>query len=160
MTKPSVYIETSVVSYLTARRARDLIVLAHQEITTTWWGAALRRYKPFVSQLVLDELRRGDPVAAARRLEAIAQFHVLEQTDEVLQLAGAYLKNLNVPSTAAADCVHIAYASVFNMDFIVTWNCKHIANGSVIRDLMRYNERAGLSVPVICTPEELEHECG
>jgi predicted nucleic acid-binding protein len=153
--KPSAYIETSVVSYYTARRSRDLIVAAHQEITYAWWDGHLHEYAAYVSQVVLEEIRRGDPAAATERLAAISEFQVLPASPEIEPLAESYLTELRLPQDALYDTLHIALASVHGVDYLVTWNCRHIANAHLRKRLAEINVRLGVSTPIICTPEEL-----
>lgn len=153
--KPSVYIETSVVSYYTARRSRDLIVAAHQELTYAWWDRHLHEYSAYVSQVVLEESRRGDPAAATDRLTAVSNLQILPASQEVEPLALAYLSELRLPQDALYDALHIALASVHGIDYLVTWNCRHIANAHLRKRLAEINMRLRVSTPIICTPEEL-----
>lgn len=158
MDKPRLYIESSVVSYRVSRPSRDVIVLAHQEITRTWWKTCLPRYDVCISQVVVEEIRRGDPEAAARRLDSVSGFVYLPISEKVEQLAAVYLDDLLFPEKALRDTLHIALASVHDVDYLVTWNCAHIANAHIRRRLAEINAREGVSVPVICTPEELLDE--
>ncbi len=152
---PSVYLETTVPSYLVARPGRDLIVAAHQQITREWWAIAKGRFDLYVSEAVLDEIRTGDVEFAARRIEAVAELDVLAFSDDVGDLIRAYHHRLGLVGSAIADLPHFAYAVAYNMDYLVTWNCKHIANGQVIRRLNIVNGELGRPTPVIVTPEEL-----
>ena len=156
--KPSAYIETSVVSYYTARRSRDLIVAAHQEITYAWWDGHLHEYAAYVSQVVLEEIRRDDPAAATERLAAISEFQVLPASPEIEPLAVSYLTELRLPQDALYDTLHIALASIHCVDYLVTWNCRHIANASIQARLRRLAEQMGFALPVLCTPDELTGE--
>lgn len=158
MEKPSIYVESSVVSYHTARTSRDLLVLSHQEITRVWWEQHLHTCEPYVSGVVLQELGRGDPDAAAKRLDAVSDFRVLPLLPDVEPLAALYVSELRLPETALYDALHIALASRHAMDYLVTWNCKHIANAHLRRRLAAINERMHVAIPVICTPEELLDE--
>ena len=153
--KPSAYIETSVVSYYTVRRSRDLIVAAHQEITYAWWDEHLHEYAVYISQVVLEEIHRGDPAAAAERLTAVSEFQVLPASPEIEPLAVSYLTELRLPQDALYDTLHIALASIHCVDYLVTWNCRHIANAHLRKRLAEINMRLGVSTPIICTPEEL-----
>lgn len=155
MSDPSVYLETTVLSYLASQPSRDLIVAAHQQITDEWWRIARRRYQLFVSASVLEEIRRGDPDAAARRLALVQELPVLEVNGEVSSLFEIYKTQLGLPDKAAVDVLHIAFAVGFAMDYLLTWNCAHIANGEVVRRLLQINDRLGRPTPVIVTPEEL-----
>ena len=116
--KPTVYIETSVVSYLTASPSRDLIVAAHQQITRDWWEKALPNFEPFVSAIVLDEISRGNIEVAQLRLEVISSFSVLEVLQEVHELAASYFYELEIPEKAIADSYHLALAAWHGMAWI------------------------------------------
>lgn len=151
----TVYIESSVISYYTARRSRDLIVAAHQEITLDWWEKALPLFDPFISQIVFDEIERGDPVAAQRRLSVVQEFNVLEMMPKVATLADHYYRALEIPEKARNDSFHLALAAYHGMDFLVTWNCTHIAAGRVRGIVETINDNQGYQTPIICTPEEL-----
>jgi hypothetical protein len=151
----TVYLETTVPSYLVARPSRDLIVAAHQQITREWWDGARRRYDLVISDAVLEEISVGDPAVAADRLKAVAGMRVLTSNDEVRELAKVYGKSLGLPDRARVDLTHLSFAVVAEVDYLVTWNCAHIANGSVIRRLIKVNESIGRTTPLIITPTEL-----
>lgn len=153
--KPSVYIETTVAGYYVSRESRDVVVLAHQQITRAWWRGRTGDFRCFVSPVVLEEARAGDPEQARLRLEAIDPFEVLEANERVEALAARYVADLNIPGRAIRDAAHLAFACAYEIDFLLTWNCTHLANGQVIRRLARLNAVAGISMPTICTPEEL-----
>jgi hypothetical protein len=152
---PSVYLETTIASYLAAYPSRDLVMAAHQQITHDWWRTARDRFDLYVSEAVLNEIRRGDADAAGRRLELIADLPVLAFSDDVEWLVRAYERRLGLVGSARADLPHFAYAVAYNMDYLVTWNCAHIANGQVIRRFLAVNDEIGRPTPVIVTPEEL-----
>jgi predicted nucleic acid-binding protein len=153
--KETVYLETSVVSYYTARPSRDVVVLAHHEITRQWWEKALNEYEIFISQAVIDEVREGDPEASEERLKAIADFKHLEINSKVGEMTDIYIAKLEIPPKEVGDAVHIAIASIHEVDYLVTWNCSHIANGAIIKKLAEINTGYGVHTPVLCTPEEL-----
>ena len=156
--KPSIYIETSVISYLTAKPSRDLIVAAHQQITKEWWENALPLYSAFVSPIVLEEISKGDPNAAQLRLDKILDFKALEIVQEIKQLADFYFAELDVPEKARADTYHLALSAWHGIDYLVSWNCIHIVNGKIRRVLEEINAKQGIRSPIICTPEELMEE--
>jgi hypothetical protein len=156
MDKPAIYIETSVVSYLVARPSRDLIVAAHQQLTSDWWYGHSENYNLFISQIVLDEARAGDAEIAAKRVTALGQIPLLEISDDVIQLAENLVESHAVPKKAAQDALHIAVACVHGTDYLLTWNCKHIANAKMRGQIEKTCREAGYISPVICTPEELE----
>lgn len=152
---PTVYIETSVVSYFANRDSRDVIVLAQQQITREWWRDAAKSFDLFVSDLVLSEIGQGDSLAANARLEAVASIPILGLDAESEALAERLLKVAALPQKAQDDALHIAVATVNGMDFLLTWNCTHIANARA-REIINYCCRtAGYEPPVICTPPEL-----
>ena len=151
----SVYVETSVISYLTSRPSRDLIAAAHQQITWDWWEGKRRDFDLFVSELVLDEVRAGDPDAARRRLALVEDLGRIAITPEVIRFARRLVEQLVIPRAAEVDAFHVAAATVNGMDYLLTWNCRHIANARVER-IVRAEARAlGFEAPVICTPEGL-----
>ena len=153
---PSVYVETTIPSYLASRPSRDLVTAAHQQITHDWWLVAERHFRLYTSEAVLEEIRQGDPAMAARRVELVLALPVLQLRDEVVELAEIYSKGLGLTLEAKVDLIHIAFAVAYSLDYLVTWNCKHIANGAVIRRLAQINQSLGRSTPVIVTPEELQ----
>ena len=153
--KPTVYIETSVISYFTAKPSRDLIVAAHQQITNDWWENALPKYEVFISPIVLEEISRGDANAVQARLEKASTFPLLEVLPEVRSIADTYFSALAIPEKARADAYHLAVASWHGIDFIVSWNCTHIVNGRIKMLIEEINARQGIRTPIICTPEEL-----
>lgn len=144
------------VSYLVARPSRDLIVAAHQQLTVTWWRDQSRNYDLFVSQIVVDEARAGDPETAAKRLAAIENLPLIEINDNVIHLAQSLIKSNAVPKKAAQDALHISAACVGGLDYLLTWNCKHIANAKMRSAIEKTCRGAGYATPIICTPEELE----
>lgn len=150
-----VYIETSLVSYLTARPSRDVVAAAHQQITLDWWERRRSDFDIVASQLVVKEARQGNPEAAQRRLEILEGIPLLEVTDAANQLAVAVVQEGLLPQTAYPDALHIATATVHNVDYLLTWNCAHIANAEILPRVARICERHGLALPYICTPEEL-----
>ena len=158
MKKPTIYIETSVISYLTARSSQNLIIAAHQHVTKEWWEKALPHYQVFVSSVVLDEVSRGDSDAVNLRLEKIQSFPLLEINENVYELANIYFIEIRLPEKARADAYHLALATWHGMDFVVSWNCKHIANGHVRLLIEEINAERGIRTPIICTPEELMEE--
>jgi predicted nucleic acid-binding protein len=154
--KETIYLETSVVSYYTARPSRDLIVMAHQQITHDWWEIALEEYDIYVSEIVIEEMSMGDPDAVLKRLDAVKGFAKLELIEDVEKMMEVYMKELKIPPKAFRDALHLAFASVHGIDYLVTWNCTHIANVNIIKKVMRINDKFNVSIPIICTPEEFE----
>ncbi len=155
--KSSIYVETSIVSYLTARPNRDLVRAAHQEVTREWW-ARRTVFDLYISQLVLDEAAAGDAGAAAQRLEALRDLPLLELTVDVTALGARLVREAALPSKAAADAFHIAFAAVHGLDILLTWNCTHIANATMRPRIESICRASGFEPPVICTPLELVEE--
>ena len=153
--KPTLYLETTVPSYLTAWSSRDVVMLAHQQVTHEWWESRREAYEVFISQIVLDEAAMGDTAAARRRLALLTGFPLLDITQEVERLAAIYLQQIPLPEKAFRDALHLAIACAHGMDYLVTWNCTHIARGEVKRALESINAQEGIVSPTICTPEEL-----
>ena len=153
--KPTVYLETSVVSYYAGRPSRDVIVLAHQQITQEWWEGILPFCRGFISQLVVEEASAGDPEAARKKLEVLSAFDKLEITEEAESLAQLYLQRIPFLANSSRDALHLAIASSSEMDYLLTWNCAHIASGLVRKALMLINDSQSIETPTICTPEEL-----
>jgi hypothetical protein len=160
MTKPAVYLETSVVGYATSRPSRDLVVAARQQMTREWFALHAAAYELFVSQLVATEASGGDKEAAQERaafLEGKAQLRI---TDAAGELAARLVESGAVPRVAAEDALHIAIAAVHGVDYLLTWNCKHIANATMRQTIEGACREAGYEPPIICTPEELMDDEG
>jgi len=155
MNRRRVYLETTIPSYLASRPSRDLIIAAHQQITREWWENRSHSFEIYISQLVVDEASAGDPVAARQRLRVVQAVPLLDITPEVAELASDILASGVMPRKAATDAAHIAIATVHAMDFLVTWNCVHIANAAIAKPLGSVCRKRGYECPVICTPEEL-----
>jgi len=149
-----VYLETTVISYLTALPSRDIVQAAHQQITREWWERR-NRFDLFVSEAVLEEASRGDAEAATRRLAALEGILVLEVGAEVSGLADELVRSSAIP---AIDAVHIAVAVINGMHYLLTWNCAHIANAALRGKIEETCRGVGLVPPIICTPEELMEE--
>lgn len=152
--RSKVYLETTVISYLTAAPSRDIVQAAHQQITREWWERR-RDFDLFVSQAVITEAGRGDSDAAARRLAALEDVGLLEITEDARWLAEAFIEQHALPAKAVVDALHIAVAVVMGMDYVLTWNCTHIANAAIRPRIEEACRKLGYEPPVICTPEEL-----
>ncbi len=152
--KRKVYIETSVISYLTARPSKTILGAAHQQLTQSWWERRFE-YDLLVSQSVWQECAAGDPDAARRRMAALEELDVLAVTEEMIGLAEALIAQRLIPAKAIEDALHIAIATLHHVDFLLTWNCRHIANPVIQEGIAEYLEQRGLFLPIICTPEEL-----
>jgi predicted nucleic acid-binding protein len=153
--KSKVYIETSIISYLVARPSRDIIVAANQQATQEWWDSRKKEFEIYVSQLVIQESGVGDEGAAADRLEALSNVPLLDIIDEAVQLAEKLIEQKAIPAKASEDALHIALAAVHGMDYLLTWNFKHIANATMRANVELVCRLNGYEPPIICTPLEL-----
>jgi predicted nucleic acid-binding protein len=155
MTKPRVYLETTVVSYAAALPSRDLVAAAHQQITREWMREHRGSYDVFVSQLVVREGLAGDKEAVERRVAILRGIESLALTDEAADLARALVDRGAIPKRSVEDALHIAVAAVHGMDYLLTWNCRNIANATMRTRIDAVCRSGGYEPPVICTPEEL-----
>ena len=155
---PSVYIETSIVSYLTARPSRDLIVAAQQAMTREWWRDAPERFVLVASELVFTEAAAGDADTARARLTALEVVTRLDTIEDAAALTRRLLELGAFPREAAADAAHVGIAAANSVDYLLTWNLRHIANAAVRSRIERACRKAGYEPPVICTPNELMEE--
>ena len=151
----TVYVETTVVGHLAGRVHPDPLIAARQAATRRWWATATLRYRLLVSQLVLGECAGGDPTAAQERLDEIDSLPRLDVTDAVRDLADHLTSRGAVPPTEPRDALHIAVAAVHGIQYLVTWNFRHIANASLRGRIESVCRDAGFEPPIICTPEEL-----
>jgi hypothetical protein len=150
-----VYIETTILSYLVSRPSRDIIVAARQELTREWWEYSRPGFDCVISQIVLDEIAAGDPEHAGKRLERANTLEALAVNPKCQTLAQAYLNRGYIPKSEIRDALHIAVAVIWKVDYLLTWNCKHIANAHSLRQLRKFSESQGHEFPQVCTPEEL-----
>lgn len=151
----SVYLETSFISYLVARASRDLIVAGHQQIAQEWWAARRSEFECSISQVVIDEVSAGNSEEAGKRLAIIAGLPILQISADAELLTEAIMAGGMLPQHAIRDAAHIAVAAVHGIDYLLTWNCKHLANAQIARRIEAVCENFEHRMPVICTPEEL-----
>ena len=152
---PRLYLETTIPSYLVARRSRDLRLAADQETTQQWWESERQDFSIYISTAVLKEVRRGDAAQAAAREAWLAGVPLLGDLPEAVELAKRLLRDEIIPAVAADDATHVGLAAAHQMDFLLTWNCKHINNHNLRSRIQRACESMGLVCPDICTPAEL-----
>jgi hypothetical protein len=155
-----VYIETTIPSYLAARPSRDLVRAAHQQLTYEWWDARREDFDLYISQFVLDEAGAGDPEFARKRLGLLNEVSQLPVTEPSLLLAERLVREGVLPEKAATDALHLAVATVHQMDILLTWNCRHLANAAILGAVGRLVRAEDFEMPVVCTPEELMGETG
>lgn len=153
--KPKVYTETTIISYLAARPSRDLIVAGHQQVTHEWWQTSRHGFTTVSSQLVVREAGAGDPEAAEQRLAYLAGITLLEITEEALTLAQHLVQTSAIPADFPEDALHVAVAVTNGIDYLLTWNYKHLANASLRSKIEVACREFGYQATIICTPEEL-----
>ena len=153
--KRSAYLETTVIGYLAMRSSRDVRVAANQLSTREWWDDHRPSFDIFVSQFVLDECDQGDPTAADERRRYLKNIPVLDMIADVEPLADVISNELQIPPKARIDAFHISIAAVHGIQFLLTWNCKHIANPENRPKIERACRDRGMEPPLICTPFDL-----
>ena len=154
MSKPTVYVETTVVGHLAGRQQSDIIVAARQLASRTWWDVR-HRYELYVSKIVLDECAAGDSVAATERLDLLREVSVLDTPTTAQQLAIDLMDRHGIPQTEPRDALHVAIAAVGGIEYLLTWNFKHIANPSTRELIQVICQESGYTPPIICSPDEI-----
>jgi predicted nucleic acid-binding protein len=151
----TVYLETSIIGYLTSRPSRDLVTAANQHLTHEWWDQHRKRHDLFASEAVVAECGEGDPAAAQERLQVLADIPLLNLDEHAEALADALVKQVPLPEKAVVDALHIAVATVNGIDYLLTWNCTHLANAALQHRIEVVCRSAGFEPPTICTPQQL-----
>ena len=151
----SLYLDTSIIGYLTIRPSTNLITASNSVITQNWWDTRRENFTLYISEVVLEELARGDQEIAIKRLDLISELPLLALNEAVEELAQQFLTKSNLPPKASDDALHIALATVYKVDYLLTWNCKHIANAQIQKKLSQISIESGYELPTICTPYEL-----
>ena len=155
-----VYLETTIVSYLTSYPSLLIIVAANQVVTRQWWEEERDKYRCFISPYVIEESLLGDPQAAQRRIEILQTIPSLQITPRIELLAERLARALNIPASARMDAFHLACAIEYELDYLLTWNCKHLANGPRLKMLSAFAAAESLWMPIILTPLEMTGETG
>jgi len=153
--KPTVYIETSIIGYLTTKPSNDSLTAAHQQITADWWQTIQPQVTCFISPFVVREISQGHPEAATRRLQIVSHLSVLHHNDKIEQLAHTYFAATGIPEKTRMDAFHLAMAVWHQMDYLLSWNCKHIVSARVRKIVQEINQQQNMLTPIICTPQEL-----
>jgi len=153
--KYAIYLETSFISYLTGRLSNNIMVASRQISTQNWWRKRRQYFDLYISEAVELEAQSGNKEAANKRNEIIKDLPLLNINPEILELAQAFIQKGSLPEKAAVDAVHISVATFHKMNYLLTWNCKHIANAEIQKKLRKITRNLGYELPVICTPEEL-----
>ena len=151
----TLYVETSIISYLRQKPSSQVITAARQLITHQWWDSERASYELVVSQYVIDEVSAGDPALAADRLLALEGIPLLPNAQEIPQIAKAIMSLGVLPSKAGVDALHIAAVAHHRIQYLLTWNCRHIANAKILPRIHGMLMDLGIPIPIICTPEEL-----
>jgi predicted nucleic acid-binding protein len=153
--RPKLYLETTIPSYLTARTSRDVITARLQNVTKRWWNSWRTQFEIYISDIVLKEVTAGDSEAAQRRRTILEGFTELESDGESRALAARIVEVCGLPGQATNDAEHVALAAMHGLDFLLTWNCAHLANPHIVSKIELACQARGYSCPVLCTPEQL-----
>ncbi|MGA2059073.1 MAG: type II toxin-antitoxin system VapC family toxin [Thermoguttaceae bacterium] len=151
----TIYLETTIVSYLTSRPHRDIVIAAQQEITRQWWENEKQRYHCVISPYVFEEALAGDTQAADKRIQVLKDIEILPLFPEIELLAEKIGSALRIPATARMDAFHLACVVFHEIDYLLTWNCAHLANGPRLKQLARFLQSESLWQPLVCTPNEM-----
>jgi len=151
----TLYVETSIVSYLRQRPSTQVVMAARQVLTHQWWNNERANYELVVSQYVIDEVSAGDPALVADRLLALDGIPLLPPAPEIPQIADEIMSRAILPPKAEVDALHIAAVAHHRIQYLLTWNCKHIANAKILPRIHVVLSDLGIPIPIICTPEEL-----
>lgn len=152
---PLLYLETSIISYLRQRTSGQVIAAARQVLTRKWWEEERTTYELVASQYVIDEVTNGDPQLAQERLESLRGVPLLQLGSEIDDIAEEIISRAILPPKAQLDALHIACASHHRVDYLLTWNCKHIANARILPQIQEALSELKCYIPIICTPEEM-----
>ena len=152
---PTVYIETSIVSYLRQKPSSQVVMAARQLLTHQWWNNDRAHFELVTSQYVIDEASAGDPILAAERMQSLAGIPLLPLADEIGVIASEIMSRAILPAKATVDALHIAAVAHHRVEYLLTWNCKHIANARILPRIHKVLLDLGIPIPIICTPEEM-----
>lgn len=153
--KSRIYIETSVISYYTAKLSKDIRTLSRQETTIDWWEDEMNKFDCFISLAVIEEISKGNQLEAEKRINASLKFPILEDSNGIMVLAEKYFSKLNIPEKSKYDTIHLAYASYYEVEYLLSWNMKHISNPRTQSALIDLNLELNLKTPLLITPEAL-----
>lgn len=155
MTQPTAYIETTIIGHLVGRILSDPVVAGRQTVTRQWWPSAVEKYRFIVSKVVADECASGDPEAAAERLAVLESLEFVATSPQVDELARQLIDRFAIPKAEPRDAIHISLAAIHGLEYLVSWNFKHIVNPTTRSAIERVCRDAGFVPPIICTPDEL-----
>ena len=154
--KPRVYIETTIVGHLTSRLPYDIVVAGQMLVTRQWWAESQSDFELFVSELVLREVSQGESTAAAERLEAVASIPSAPILESAQQLTDSLIAQHGLPEKARIDALHLAICATNGIEYLLTWNCRHLANATRQKAIGEICKSSGYNVPIICTPQQLK----
>ena len=143
------------VSYLRQKPANQIVAAARQLLTRKWWESEKSKYELVTSQFVIDEASSGDPTLAAERLALLSGINLLSLDDEIAVIASEMMSQAVLPPQAEVAAPHIAITSFHKVEYLLTWNCTHLANARILPQIKAVLESLGHYLPIICTPEEL-----
>ena len=152
MIKRTVYLDSTIPSYLFDERES---IKTYVEITKKWWNEEVSNFDLWISEETIAELSKGDYPNKTEILECIYQTQVLPFDEHIVEIAQVYLNNYLMPNALKGDAIHLAYASFFKMDFLLTWNCNHLNNANKKQHIRIINAQLNLFIPEIVTPLEL-----
>ena len=153
--KQSLYLETTIPSYLAARTSSNLVIAGRQAVTHDFWEDERHKYDLYISDYVIEECEKGDSVVAKKRLELLNGIDILRTTTQIKPLADVYMCILPISQKSRIDALHLAICSVYGIDVLLTWNCTHLGNDDTMRIAQKHNDAHGFSTPRIITPDFL-----
>lgn len=151
----TVYLETSIISYLRQKPGTQVVLAARQLLTHQWWNDERSNYQLVASQLVIDEASAGNPSLAAERLQLLAGIPLLQLDPVIADIADEIMSRAILPEKARTDALHIATVAHHRIQYLLTWNCRHIANARILPRIHDVLNDLLIPIPVICTPEEM-----
>jgi len=154
----TIYIDTSILGYLTARATNNLILAANMKVTQDWWDSRSSSFALYSSEIVWEEAAKGDRAIADQRLSLLQPLMILDMTESAITLAEYFLQQSNLPLKASNDALHMAIATVYGLNYLLTWNCKHMANAQLQIKLSQISSEMGYNLPIICIPYQLAYE--
>jgi len=152
--KLSVYLETTIPSYLAARTSSNIVIAGRQAATHEFFELERQKYNLYVSDFVYSECEKGDPGVAKKRLDWLSGVEILPQTPDVKPLADVYMHLLSIPQKCRVDAMHLAMCCINGIDILLSWNCTHLGAESM-KIVQKHNDAHGLPTPLMTTPDSL-----
>ncbi len=154
--KEKVYLDSTIPSYIVGKPSGMINIRSWQDISKFWWENERHKYELYISEVVLSEIELGDPVFAQKRKDLLKDIEILENDSEIDHLAGSLMSYFQFPEKLLRDSYHIAFATRYEMDFLLSWNFSHLVNAHMRLQVGRFTRKLGYNPPDICTPEELQ----